>query len=136
MSLHAKYPNVLLVPTADIALMWAAHMGLSQQYAEACAALFGESKAEQLWEPAYQRLTPEYWWMGYAATKAMYEQEYGEGGGGKAPAQSPQEEGPSLKRRTQRQPRPALPLERRCPSAASPPLPVCVSPQASCMTLS
>ncbi len=38
MSLHAKYPNVLLVPTADIALMWAAHMGLSQQYAEACLA--------------------------------------------------------------------------------------------------
>lgn len=78
MALHVLYPNVLLVPTADIALMWHTHMGLSAQYAAACGSLFGEAKPSQLWRPTFLELGPQQWWQGYAATKAMYETQYGE----------------------------------------------------------
>lgn len=59
MALHARHPGVLLVPTADIALMWHTHMALSGEYAAACGALFGESKPSQLWRPAFLELGPQ-----------------------------------------------------------------------------
>ncbi|KAG2432246.1 hypothetical protein HXX76_009164 [Chlamydomonas incerta] len=41
LALHAAHPEVLLVPAADVALLWHTHLGLSDKYEEMCDKLFG-----------------------------------------------------------------------------------------------
>ena len=85
LALHAKHPEAVLVPTADIALMWHTHLANSRQYSEACLELFGQSDAAHLWRPSYLWLQPEQWWAGYVATKGLFEATYGKACDWRAP---------------------------------------------------
>ncbi|GIL48438.1 hypothetical protein Vafri_4955, partial [Volvox africanus] len=59
--LHRDHPEVTLVPTADIALMWHTHLGLSQEYAEVCKEMFGTTAQGEvnLWRPDYLDITDQ-----------------------------------------------------------------------------
>lgn len=87
-ALRAKHPEAVLVPTADIALMWHTHLANTRHYAEACGLLLGgggggggvagaQYDAATLWRPSYMWLPAEQWWAGYVATKGLYEATYG-----------------------------------------------------------
>ncbi|KAG2482483.1 hypothetical protein HYH03_018590 [Edaphochlamys debaryana] len=73
--LQAAHASTPLVPTADIALIWHSHLGLSADYAAACAVLNG---------PGREPLRPAYVDLGngldaaYRRTAALYESRYGE----------------------------------------------------------
>ncbi|KAG2445027.1 hypothetical protein HYH02_008895 [Chlamydomonas schloesseri] len=82
LALHAAHPQQLLVPAADIALLWHTHLGLSGQYAAACRQLFGPSVSsygmEPVWRPDYLDLTVEQLEAAYGQTAALFEAMYGE----------------------------------------------------------
>ncbi len=66
-----------LVPTADIALVWHTHLGLSGEYALACLKLFGADVAP--WRPDYLYIMdPAQLQAAYAETAKLYQQKYGE----------------------------------------------------------
>ena len=87
LALHAAHPEQpLLVPAADIALMWHTHLGLSGQYTAACRELFGPVLApyglDPLWRPDYLDLTVEQLEVAYGKTAELYEAMFGESDGG------------------------------------------------------
>ncbi|EFJ51301.1 hypothetical protein VOLCADRAFT_87985 [Volvox carteri f. nagariensis] len=77
LELHRQHPEVTLVPTADIALMWHTHLGMSKEYAEACEKLFGAEAAP--WRPDYLDLGDPAKLAGmYSETAQLYQEKYGE----------------------------------------------------------
>ncbi|GLI69358.1 hypothetical protein VaNZ11_013946 [Volvox africanus] len=61
LQLHRDHPEATLIPTADIALMWHTHLGLSREYAEVCKEMFGTSAQGEvnLWRPDYLDITDQ-----------------------------------------------------------------------------
>ncbi len=70
------HPDVTLVPTADIALLWHTHLGLSGDYVDTCRRLLGEEAG--MWGPDYLHLDPAKLMAAYGETAKLYEQNYGE----------------------------------------------------------
>ncbi|PNW76751.1 hypothetical protein CHLRE_11g469800v5 [Chlamydomonas reinhardtii] len=77
--LHIAYPQEVLVPAADIALIWHTYLGLSDKYAEMCARVFCELQENQpaLWRPDYLTLSPNQLPAAYGKTAALYTAAYG-----------------------------------------------------------
>ena len=73
--LRRDHPDAVLLPTADMALVWAAHMALPSVYAADCARVLGSSAP---WSPDYMALAPQEWAAAAAHTRALYEARYGE----------------------------------------------------------
>ncbi|KAG2432248.1 hypothetical protein HXX76_009166 [Chlamydomonas incerta] len=78
--LHAAHPQEVLVPAADVALLWHTHLGLSDKYEEMCGSVFCELQETQpaLWRPDYLTLSPEQLSAAYGKTAALYTAAYGE----------------------------------------------------------
>lgn len=76
LQLHAAHPDAPLVPTADVALMWHTHLGLSESYAAMCGEAFG-TKRTAPWAPAYLAMGREQLAQGYSATARMWWEAYG-----------------------------------------------------------
>ncbi|PNH05149.1 hypothetical protein TSOC_008554 [Tetrabaena socialis] len=76
LALHADHPAATLVPTADIALMWHTHVGMSSSYAAACRQLYGQ-EAEP-WRPDYVDLDLQQTAEAYSQTAQLYAAKYGE----------------------------------------------------------
>ncbi|KAG2446972.1 hypothetical protein HYH02_008126 [Chlamydomonas schloesseri] len=77
--LHAAHPQEVLVPAADIALIWHTYLGLSDKYEEMCARVFSELPANQpaLWRPDYLTLLPDQIPAAYGKTAALYTAAFG-----------------------------------------------------------
>ncbi|KAG2446971.1 hypothetical protein HYH02_008125 [Chlamydomonas schloesseri] len=77
--LHAAHPQEVLVPAADIALIWHTYLGLSDKYEEMCARVFSELPANKpaLWRPDYLTLLPDQIPAAYGKTAALYTAAYG-----------------------------------------------------------
>ncbi|GLC51859.1 hypothetical protein PLESTB_000556200 [Pleodorina starrii] len=77
LELHADHPGLTLVPTADIALVWHTHLGLSGDYAAACGEIFG--RQVEPWRPEYLHMgDPAQLAAAYGETARLYMQKYGE----------------------------------------------------------
>ncbi|KAG2432247.1 hypothetical protein HXX76_009165 [Chlamydomonas incerta] len=79
--LHAAHPQEVLVPAADVALLWHTHLGLSDKYEEMCGRVFCELQETQppaLWRPDYLTLSPEQLSAAYGKTAALYTAACGE----------------------------------------------------------
>ncbi|KAG2432250.1 hypothetical protein HXX76_009168 [Chlamydomonas incerta] len=76
--LHAAYPQEVLVPAADVALLWHTHLGLSEKYEEMCRSMFRALPyQQQLWPPGYLNLPPPQLSAAYSRTAALYTAAYG-----------------------------------------------------------
>jgi hypothetical protein len=76
LELHADNPEATLVPTADIALVWHAHMALSGEYSNACREMYGKEAGP--WGADYLHVTdPAQLVVAYGETKRLYEKKYG-----------------------------------------------------------
>ncbi|GFR44539.1 hypothetical protein Agub_g5810, partial [Astrephomene gubernaculifera] len=103
--LHAAHPDSLLVPAADMALIWHTHLGLSGRYEHTCRQLFGRGRQEAgkeketatsptpdaggggteaeaaegyCWRPAYLDLDRQLLEEAYGSTARLYQEVYGE----------------------------------------------------------
>ncbi len=79
MRLHAAHPQEVLVPAADIALIWHTCIGLSDKYEAMCARAFAHLPENQpaLWRPDYLTLLPHELPAAYGKTAALYAAAYG-----------------------------------------------------------
>lgn len=73
--LAGEHPHTALLPAADMALVWAAHMALPSIYTADCARVLGPDRA---WCPDYLYFSPQQWADAYTSTCALYEARYGE----------------------------------------------------------
>ncbi len=64
------------MPTADIALLWHTHLGLSESYAAMCGEVFG-TKRTAPWAPAYLTMGREQLAQGYSTTARLWWEAYG-----------------------------------------------------------
>ncbi|GIL42504.1 hypothetical protein Vafri_463, partial [Volvox africanus] len=63
-----------LVPTADIALIWHTHLGLSEEYKELCTKMYGKAL-----RPDYLHITdPDDLTTAYGETARLYQEKYGQ----------------------------------------------------------
>ncbi|KAG2432249.1 hypothetical protein HXX76_009167 [Chlamydomonas incerta] len=79
--LHAAHPQEVLVPAADVALLWHTYLGLSDKYEEMCARVFCDLQKAQppaLWRPDYLTLSPDQLSVAYGKTAVLYTAAYGE----------------------------------------------------------
>ena len=84
--LHIAHPQEVLVPAADIALIWHTYLGLSDKYEEMWVLMFKRLQKEspqqqppaELWRPDYLALSPDMRAEAYGKTAALYQQMYGE----------------------------------------------------------
>ncbi|PNW76747.1 hypothetical protein CHLRE_11g469650v5 [Chlamydomonas reinhardtii] len=84
--LHIAYPQEVLVPAADIALIWHTYLGLSDKYAEMWVLMFKRLQKDsplqqlpaELWRPDYLALSPDMRAEAYGRTAVLYQQMYGE----------------------------------------------------------
>lgn len=77
LSLHVRNPTAVLVPTADIALMWHTHLGMSSEYVSACRELLSGAGGAP-WSPAYVTLGREELARAYSDTARLWWESYKE----------------------------------------------------------
>ncbi len=75
--LHKKYPDQSLVPTRQVDELWHNHILFTRCYARDCLNIFGHYLHH---EPTPLGADPDILVNDYLATKALYQQEFGEKG--------------------------------------------------------
>ncbi|PNW76750.1 hypothetical protein CHLRE_11g469750v5 [Chlamydomonas reinhardtii] len=84
--LHIAHPQEVLVPAADIALIWHTYLGLNDRYEEMWVLMFKRLQKDsplqqlpaELWRPDYLALSPDMRAEAYGRTAVLYQQMYGE----------------------------------------------------------
>ncbi|GLI70668.1 hypothetical protein VaNZ11_015607, partial [Volvox africanus] len=74
LQLYRDHMDRTLVPTADIALIWHTHLGLSGEYTELCTKMFGKAL-----RPDYLNIAdPDDLTTAYGETARLYQEKYGQ----------------------------------------------------------
>ncbi|GIL82560.1 hypothetical protein Vretifemale_11354, partial [Volvox reticuliferus] len=78
LELSRDHVDKVLVPTADIALIWHTHLGLSDEYAATCKKMFHKVRDDPL-RPDYLYITdPDNLAAAYDETARLYQEKYGQ----------------------------------------------------------